>query len=340
MRTLGIPALALLVPLVLLAACGEEDGSSATTDWEATAEVEHRGLAWARGRTIHLGDGATLTSDVPVDRFVVARGGAYVVPRSRDDDPWPELHRVTPDGTEPLGVHPDRWTLTTSSDGRYLAFIDRGARRDQFDTPVAEVVVVDLETGEEVLRSDDDMGDPESDDLADLYEDATPGIDGFVDGALHYTTTGESWRLDLESGETEEVPYDEDAPRLRFDAPREGLVARSPDGRWRIRPGGPRIEGEDQTVVRPRPTADSLGITAKPGAGPGDLYWSLDSWLDDTTAVGTVYVSAGGDEAWVVVTCTVPDGACRAVPGTEGGVVVPVDRDHDYALVPVPLPAG
>ncbi|HWJ09419.1 MAG TPA: hypothetical protein VNS46_08590 [Nocardioides sp.] len=346
-------AVALLAIGATLAACGEDRTDDGTDDgtrpgaWPAAeARVETRGLVWAAGGTIHLGDGSTLDAGSPVRSFVVAEGGAYVVPdTASDEQPWPELLRVTPDGSDRLGVHPEADSLATSPDGRHLAFLDRSGERDGYDTPLAEAVVVDLTTGEEVLRSGAGMGDPATDDLTDLYEDATPYVIGVDDEHAWVHTVGDVRSVALGSGEVEVVEDDggiTDQPW--YDALRTELVADSPDGEWSIRPGpdgerwsAPQLVADDGRAVVTRLDGADLGFGPLDPA-PRDVTWTLDSWLDASTAVGSARVSASvdGAETWVLVTCTVPDGACRAVPGTEDGALVPVDR-QDGVLVPEPV---
>lgn len=341
--------LAAALPLLALgpaiAACGDDSGSGRDGAWPpASATVETRGLVWAAGSTIHLGDGSTLDAGAPIRSYVVALGGAYVVPDTGSDDQhWPELVRVDADGTEPLGVRPERGSLATSPDGRYLALLDRSGERDRYDTALAEAVVVDLENGEEVLRSDDGMGDPDTDDLTDLYEDATPYVLGVDDERAWIRTVGDIRSIDLATGDVEVVDVEDGITREPwYAALRTELVADSPDGAWTIRGGelapswqAPRLVADDGAAVTTRLSAADVGFGPLQ-SGPEDLQWFLDSWVDDTHAAGSARISDGGEETWVLVTCAVADGACRVVPGTEDGAVRPEDRE---VVVPEPLPA-
>lgn len=342
-RPARLAALALVVPL--LAGCGDGTGTDdpAAAGWPATrVEVELRGLAWAGGDgTMHLGDGSTLDAGGELRAFVLARGGAYVV--GADDD---TLRRVGPDRSEDLPARPDPQSLTVSPDGRWLAFIDRTGRKDGFDTPLAEAVVVDLATGKEVLRSDAGMGDPATDDLTDLYEELEPTVLGVDERRAYVLTTADLRAVDLRTGSVDVLG---DAGTALTDQPwyaglRPELVPDSPDGAWAIRPragAAPQLVADAGTVVTTRLTAADLGVDPlAPGAG--ELSWTLDSWLDPTTAVGTAVRTDPYDGAGdpVLITCQVPSGTCAAVPGTEDGALVPVGREGPGVLVPRPLEAA
>lgn len=340
-----LPALALLLPV--LAACGDEPAPDAGSGWPAAeGTVEARGLVWAAGPTIHLGDGTTLDAGAPVRAFVVALGGAYVVPDTRvDDQAWPELVRVTAQGRRPLGVHAEPDSLTTSPDGRYLAFLDHSGKRDTYDTPLAEAVVVDLATGREVRRSGDGMGDPATDDLADLYEDAPPAVLGVSATHAYFLTPGEVVAVELGSGEAEVVS---DANSGYHDQPWYAALSSepeltSPGGAWTIRQpprGAPQlVSAAGGTPVTTRLTAADLGFDPLEPQ-PRDIGWRLDSWLDDATAAGIATVSASldGAQTFPLITCAVPTGACEVVPGTEEGAILPESRTGG-GVVPTPLPS-
>lgn len=338
-RSGALAALALVVPL--LAGCGD-DAASEPADWPAArGEVELRGLAWAGpDGTIHLGDGSTLDAGGAVRAFVLARGGAYVV---REDDD--RLRRVGPEGTDELAARPDPQSLTVSPDGRYLALIDHSGRRDRYDTPLAETVLVDLATGRQVLRSDAGMGDTATDDLADLYEELEPAVVGIDERRAYVRTTGDLRAVDLRTGEVEVLGDEGTVLRDQpwYDDVQPEPVADSPDGRWAIRlrsDAAPQLVADTGTVVTTRLTPADLGASPL-GPDPGELRWTLDSWVDATTAAGTAVLTDAYDGAGepVLVTCTVPAGDCAVVPGTEEGMVLPVDRQGERALVPEPLAA-
>lgn len=324
-------AVALLVLGPVLTGCG--DGSAdGTTAWPTGGgRLEARGLVWAAGSTVHLGDGATLDVGTPIRSFVAAPSGVYSVPD--DDSPgYAELRRTTPEGTEGLGVHPDPDSLALSPDGRYLALLDQGEETDGYGTHVLETVVVDLTRGVEVARTSAGMGDAGTDDLADLYEDASPGILGVDSGHAYVATTGDLRSIALDSGEVE-VIGDHSGDALTqpwYDDLARELLPDSPGGDWSLQP-----VRDGQTTPPRLVGADGTTVTARLDA-PGLQSWSLDSWLDADTAVGSAVLGDGplGEQTLVLVTCALPAGSCAVVDGTEDGALLPAGR---RVVVPTPL---
>lgn len=145
-------------------------------------------VTWAVGDTIHVGD-RTIRTGRPVRAMVEANGRIYYL-QGRSD-----VVRVT-DGTRSRPTDFQADELSASESGRYLGFLDKSA-----GMPWSSVVV-DLDTGEVVVRDDAGMGDAD-DDLSDLYEDAEPQVLGFDGDDLYVRTASGnvvmSW--DPETGE-------------------------------------------------------------------------------------------------------------------------------------------
>ena len=107
--------------------------------------------------------------------------------------------------------------------------------------------------------------------------------------------------------------------------PSDPLVA--PDGEWRI---------DESTPLREVLVPES-GKAVVPDTGTD--RWGLTSWLDDATVVG-YSVDGPGPEDRVgpgdslrLITCTVPDGSCAVVDGTEGQrVLLPLGTRPTYEL--------
>lgn len=304
----------LLLATAVLVGCDDEDPAGGGADgasWTRSEDpVDPTGLVWATEGIVRLGDDTTIDTGEEIESYVVAGDGIYFVPAS---PPGAELMLATTDGVESTGAIADPATLRTSPDGRYLAFIDRTTGPDGGgDTPLATAVVVDLSEGEEVVRSSDAMGDPD-DDLRDDYEEQEPTVFGLTDdtayvggpdGAISYElATGEGSPAADSIGAAIEEDWYEDLRLLD--------ATTNPAGTWSIevdfRGRPPRLVPTSGEPVTTRAAYDE---------------WVLNSWLDDDTAVG----STGGADGVVLLTCAVPTGACEPVPGTETGVLLPVDR--------------
>jgi hypothetical protein len=168
--------LACLTLGLALTAC---QSSSPRTDPESaglpagTGRLAANAVVWAVGDTIHVDD-RTIRADRPVRAMVEASGRLYLV-RGRSD-----VVLVT-DGGAPRPTGFRAATLTASEDGRYLGFLDESEGMPW------STVVVDLESGEVVVRDDTGMGHAD-DDLSDLYEDAEPQVLGFDGDELFVRT--------------------------------------------------------------------------------------------------------------------------------------------------------
>lgn len=313
-------AAAVTLALVLAAGCGDDEGGG-DGGWPPSGDpVDATGPVYAVGDTVHLGDGSTIGLGDEPAQFLLAGDGVYFVPATGDGLSG-QLLRATPDGVTETGAEAEARSLRTSPDRTHLAFIDlTTGEEDQWGTPVATAVVVDLASGEEVVRTTEGMGDPDGDDdLFDLYEDADgPSIVAVTDEAAYVSTpTDGIWAYDLASGDGEKVA---DSGAEVMDEPWYPSLPQdstapvpNPSGTWSY--VNPSLL-DDPPFFEP---ADGAPVTTR-----ADLErWGLAGWLDDETALGI-----GGDavgEVRVLVTCTVPTGRCTTVEGTEGGVQLPLD---------------
>lgn len=327
-------ALAGLACLALLAGCTDADrGAEPVDSWPSTEEpVDADGLVWASGSAVHLPDGSTIDTGALAGAYVVAGAGVWFAsaePGDLEQDGLPELRLATPDGVEGTGAHPGIGSLTATTDGRWLAFIDRL----DSGSGSAEAVVVDLSTGEEVVRSDeglvpDDTGDV---DWTDLYEDAPVTVLGIVGETAYVRGLGDVVAHDLSTGDVEILDLSGtdlvDQDWFRTLHPRAPLS--NADRSWSILP---QDFSDPVTVLESaegeRVTTSVPGGTATP-EGPGLEEWMVGGWLDDDTAVAITPSRDGPDESWTVpalLTCQVPSGECTVLDGTEAGVNLPVDR--------------
>ena len=332
-------AAALLGLLALsTAACGPDDDPGASEErWPHTSSpVEADGLIWASGSTVHLPDGSTSDTEALAGAYVVAGPGVWFAsaePGDLEGNELPELRVASADGVEKTGAHPAIGSLTTSADGRWLAFIDR---LDDGAGP-AEAVVVDTTTGEEVVCSSDGLvpSETEGADWTDLYEDAPVAMLGAVDGMAYVRGLDELVTFDLSTGESTTADLDWDAVRGTewFQSFHRTPPLWNADRSWAIpaqefgaTPVLESADGERVTTSVP----DATGPLGSPDVtGPPLEEWSLGGWIDETTVVGITPSRDGFEVDWttpVLLTCTVPTGECTVLEGTEEGVNLPADR--------------
>lgn len=327
----------LLATLALTTACGSDDPAGSPASWPTTTTpVATDGLIWASDSTVHLPDGSTINTGDLAGAYVVAGAGVWFAsadPDEREGNVLPELRVATAGGVEDLGVHPGIGSLTTSADGRWLAFVDRL----EAGAGAAEAVVVDLRTGEEVVRSSEGLlpSETEGADWTDLYEDAPVGMLGVVDGAAYVQGLNALVRHDLSTGESTSEDLDWEAIRASdwWQSLHRTAPLSSPDGAWQIpaqefgaTPVLESADGERVTTTLPD-AAGPLGSTDV--TGPPLEEWSLGGWSDATTVVGKTPSRDGSSVDWlspVLITCVVPSGECTVVEGTDEGVNLPSDR--------------
>jgi hypothetical protein len=339
-RSLAATRVAALFGLLALstAACGTDDDPATTGKaWPSTSTpVATDGLIWASGSTVHLPDGSTMDTEALAGAYVVAGPGVWFASAESGDlegNELPELRVATADGVEDTGAHPAIGSLTTSADGRWLAFIDRM----EDGAGAAEAVVVDLTTGAEVVRSSDGLVPKQTSgaDWTDLYEDAPVGMLGVVDGAAYVRGLDTLLTFDLSTGEGTTADLDWDAVRATewFQSFHRTAPLWNADRSWAIAaqelgatPVLESADGEQVTTSVP----DATGPLGSPDvSGPPLEEWSLGGWIDETTVVAITPSRDGFEVDWttpVLLTCTVPSGECAVVEGTEEGVNLPADR--------------
>jgi hypothetical protein len=308
--------LAALVAVVLLAGCGSDDAEDADekpSTWKVSgAPIDTTLPLWSSGSTVHLGDESDIDTGSQLEEYVVAGDGVYFVADRH-------LMHATAAEVEDTGAYADPETLRASPDGRYLAFVDRvTGDKDEFDTPVAEAVVVDLDAGKEIVRSDDDMGGLDTD-LKDLYEDAgDPDILGITDDTVWVFTPGDVQVYDLATAKRSTLPDDTigDKTQPWYAERYRGDGFWNPGHTWAIA----TTQSRDRLV-----SADGTRVSPQTGSPT----WSLFRWLDDSTALGFAFDAeprADGtidpDAARTLITCTVPEGACTPIPASTGEDVV------------------
>ena len=335
-RTRGAVLVAALT--LTIAGCGSEDGPGGpTTAWPtASGPVATDGLIWASGSTVHLPDGSTIDTEALTGSYVVAGAGVWFASADPDElegNELPSLRVATAEGVEDLDVHPDIGSLTTSADGRWLAFVDRL----EGGAGAAEAVVVDLTAGEEVVRSSKGLlpSATEGADWTDLYEDAPVGMLGVVDGTAYVQGLDSLVSYDLSTGGSTSSDLEWEAIRTSgwWRSLHRTAPLWNPDRTWRIpaqEPGAtPALEAADGQRVSTSVPSSSGPLGSPDVTGPPLEEWSLGGWTDVTTVVGKTPSRDGSSVDWtspVLVTCVVPSGECEVVDGTEEGVNLPADR--------------
>jgi hypothetical protein len=160
---LGCTAFALGLALTACQSSSDRTNSDITNLPSGAGPLATDAVLWAVGDTIHLGD-RVIRAGKPVRAMVEANGRIYLVQGHSD------VVRVSDGGVpRPTGFRADEFSA--SEDGRYLGFLDKS------EGAPWSAVIVDLESGEVVVRDDAGMGDADED-LADLYEDAEPRVLG------------------------------------------------------------------------------------------------------------------------------------------------------------------
>jgi hypothetical protein len=306
-RRVALLATTSLAASSLLAGCdsgggsgGGPSGVDADAAWRtSTAPVETSGLAWAVDTTVHLPDGSTIDTGEPIREFVVAGDGVFFVPAGdgEDDTLFEEpLWFVAPGGEpEDTGLQVTRDHFATSPDGRFLTVLDADT-----DEGSAVMRIFDLSTGE-LHDSEDGMDTSGIDDPVDHLLEMEVDLLGIDDEQLTARVIEGDFVYDLATGEGTETSDAE---------PADPLV--SPDGAWRI---------DESTPLR-EVLVSETGEELVPDTGT--RRWGLSSWLDDTTVVGFSIDGpgtgdqVGPDNSLAMMTCTVPDGECISVEGTDG----------------------
>ncbi len=311
--------------LLLTAGCSDSSGGTAPEGgadpdeaaWATSTDpVETGGLVWASGSVVHLSDGSTIDVGGPLTTYVVAGDGVYFTPAESDEDGTEHGNTSTGplrfagrDGeVVDTGLTVYVESIDGSPDGRYLGLVDAtSGEEDDFGTPVATAVVIDLTSGERVVDTTDGMGDPDADDLSHDYAEIYLRTRFLDDASVFVEGLGEDRVHSLPGGESEVVdPIDVRLPSQ--------LDRTSPDGSWAIddRGGVDVLLSADGERVRPR---------------TGTPRWDLGWWFDDETVVGVALSgpgrgrSIGPEDTATLITCRVPDGACDDVEGTTGQLV-------------------
>jgi hypothetical protein len=296
-------------------------------------------LVFATGEELHVGARTYAVRPAP-ETMVATAGGLYyladgVLYRWRDGAA----------GSARVAALGGIGWLSTTADGRYLAYVDHEhGPRNLGGHRIAETVVFDTTTGREVVRDAAGNGARTgTEDLSDLYGESTPTVLGFDDDAVYAQTArgGAVLRWDLDTGRRSalgprERPVTENRPAgplvdldlvggLPRERPGEGVGAYT----GRRSPDGSRLA---YTLGR-GPLVSSSGDRRPVRLDVGGRQFVLAGWLDDDRLYGLALDRAPRPTAEVTV-CSVPSGRCVAagprVPAEDGALPVFATGDFAY----------
>lgn len=318
--------------LLALAACGHQLGSRAgaepfrlpvgPTSWDSVTAP-----AWFDHGTLHVGDQSVELGD-GVEKFVLGATGAY----------WMRGQTLMFTSAEgrTQRVADVRWgNLAVSADRSVFATVDQSrGPTDDYGTHVMQVAAFDTRTGEQLYRTPDE--EPrEGDDLADLYGEIMPLLQGVSDRWLFYDDV----TIDLRDGSTVPTTQDDEAVPV-FQGYADTLfpdgyhVAVRGQGRHRELAGSAaygvaRLSPDRTTIfdvgMWPTPAVVYDARTGRQRAieAPWE-HFTLAGWSDEDTFFGVAESfdphEEGSLRAQQVVTCELRTLACEPV-----SPVIPVE---------------
>jgi hypothetical protein len=293
-------------------------------------------VTWAQGSTLHHGMQDYDLGPHIVRRMTTSPHGFFVsVVDSPADDSTGEVSFF--DGEALTDVPGDVDLPLVSPDGRYAGWVDR-------DGPwrpagrIAEIVVVDLTTGDAVFRDHEHMGGGLGDDLGARYSEIPPAFLGFDDDGYAYWRDAEGggnrWRVALATGVKKPAgpdpdsdaavppepggPYDPRAGRRVWmtedaivDREGDGVTGTgylSPDGRYVVRleqTGRPRIL-DAASLRRVHPDHGRRWAFFGGWAGPSEILLLVRERFEDSWDPSAADTTEG-----TLVRCELSTARCR-----------------------------
>lgn len=313
-------------------------------DLPTSARVAEDGaVVHAAGESLYVAGAVHRIRPAP-DSMAVTEGGLYYL---ADE----VLYLWDRDGSTRIAdLGADQW-LQATADGRYLAFIDREhGPLNLVRQRIAQTVVVDTATGEEVVRDVAGNGARmATDDLADLYSESPPTMLGFGAGSAYAATAlGNVYRWDLATGERTDLgedriprtPDNAGGAEVAFDlvagVPQRNAPIMGGAYSGRLSPDGSRLAYADRAGA---PTMFTPG--AEPVTFPVEegTQFLLAGWLSDAEFLGVSLRTPSRPGAEVrdgvaqVTVCAVGTTTCR-----DTGEPVPV-VDGILPVLPLGQPA-
>ena len=280
-------------------------------------------IVWAVGDTIHVNERSIRVGKV-VRAMVEANGRIYFI-QGRS-----EVVRVTGGGPpRRTGLRTDG--LSVSDDDRYLGMVDE-SEGEPWST-----VIIDLESGELVLRDDFGMGDAD-DDFGVLYGEMDPRVLGFVGDELFVRTAADvtSWdaRTGARTAHKDPYPYYFARPDPGGGQALPGVVRRGrlvvPQDPYRSTQPG-HVSPDGSVAVMPVDGHSQVFDVRTGRRLPANLHgrkFILGAWTSPEEAYGlAVDRSAFGPRRVRLVACrlTVEERSCRVlrtIRPPEGGLVL------------------
>ena len=298
-------------------------------------------LVFATGEELHVGTRTYSVRPAP-ETMVGTAGGLFYLAAGA-------LYRWDgPDGdagaTRVAELGGVGW-LSTTADGRYLAFVDyEHGPRNLGGHRIAQTVLLDTTTGREVVRDAAGNGARTgTEDLSDLYGEATPTVLGFDQDAVYAQPArgGAVLRWDLRTGRRSALPPDRrpvtenrpGGPLVDFDLVR-GVPHETPGAAvgayaGRRSPDGRRLA----YTLAGRPLVHAAGDPAPARLEVGGRHFVLAGWLDDDRLYGLAVDEAPPSTARVVV-CSATSRRCAGtgpqVPAEDGALPVFATGDVAY----------
>ncbi|MFC4787133.1 hypothetical protein ACT8ZV_21835 [Nocardioides sp. MAHUQ-72] len=293
-------------------------------------------VVFATGEELHVGSRTYPIRPAP-QTMVSTAGGLYYLAEG-------VLYRWGRDRSARIADIGGIGWLSTTADGRYLAFVDyEHGPRNAHGSRIAQTVVFDTSTGRELVRDATGNGDRTStEDLSDLYSESTPTVLGFDDDAVYAQTAkgGAISRWDLDTGKRSDLgdlayPVTENrpgGPLVDFDlvhgVPRETPGAGVGAYAGRRSPDGSRLA---YTLVG-RLVVHTAGEREPASIPVGGRQFVLAGWLDADRFYGLGVDEARGTAR--VLVCSASALRCRPasspVPAEEGTLPVFTTGDFPY----------
>jgi hypothetical protein len=291
--------------LTAVAGCGDDTPSSVIpplNGHERPVIYEPGELVWAKRSTVHVGESTFTVAPQIVDELDWTPYGVFV-DVSSDPSNGPFTNAFY-DGKALNQIDDVYGEIVTSPDGELAAWIDRyGPERPA--GPVAQVVVIEVRTGDVVFSSAEGMGGEKGDDIADRYEELTPAVVDLTAEEVVWINSEGVDRVVTTNLETGKSTTSEDWPHPAT----SGYDFTSPDGKY-------RVDASNTGRLKVRPKQPDFGhkwVTQGGWLGPHQmLVLGQDrfKWVFDPDVPDTI--------PGFILSCDLDAGTCRQLKKVVG----------------------